>query len=102
MVFCCKENQPMNSILTHCAACDSDGSKCLNDSEQMKLYTIEPRGNGYTIYEGRSDNMHGFNLGDVTGVDMPRMQKLLDRANRESSATEQPSRLEAMKRAGSE
>lgn len=63
----------------HKAAADVIG-----ESDKIEIYTIEPHSDGYAIYQGRTSKLHGFNLANVSEADLPRMQKLIDRANHDT------------------
>jgi|SRR4051812_38845272 hypothetical protein len=46
-----------------------------------KRFTVERHGKGWAIYEGRSDQRHGLNLGYLTECDQflpPRIEELLN------------------------
>lgn len=56
-------------------------AKIVGHEDQLALYTIEPLGNGYGLFQGQTSKIRGWYLGQIIDIDLPRLRQLIDKAN---------------------
>jgi hypothetical protein len=59
--------------------------KQFKDAIENPKYAIEPHGDGYALYHGRSNFTHGFNLAHLTEISPETIKLIVDALNKKAS-----------------
>jgi len=79
IVQSCKEQSGEKAAKALFPAESSTAKNPLNDLMEAPRYSVEPHGDGYAIYSGRSVFKHGHNLGQLTRCE-PWLPQIIERA----------------------
>ena len=74
----------LDSLCHSLTAQEPKGTQIVRTPEcfpKSKVFTIEPHGSGYAIYQGRDMSHHGLNLGQLTEISIETVKMLAGRLN---------------------